>query len=451
MCSACPDGNVLQGGRCVTVECANGGSTVFGVCLSELVTALPSQPKPNTGGALQIALGATGGLSLLVLGLLAWRRRARSRRAKQTAAFADTLPDTQNKRWDWGRVWRMGETQRKKEQGWLGGLGCGGRRRKEFHREMSLRRLNSGKGVPAWRNRRTANMSVDRDWRSVEQGQVWRSSDAESSVVFNRAVPLPPFSDRDSLDSRREEFWRDSIDENKVRAQPGAFGGINPESHFAKTLAAARASPVSRKDTPTPVPAPSVQSVTPNPTGVKSVTPDVTGASAHTFGSPSPLVNLSDSGAVPRHQTGTSVAQSTGSSMDMHSGGKWMVPDLTGMASVPSHYTGMSGTSTSLASHYTGMSITPRAPLPYAPFLSASTSNSIVPQPRQPLRDNTAQASFAVAPAQNTSVLMTPPPHALPSSPVWPGAVGGSYWFSDEQQQQAQQPKLGDKNPFRRF
>ncbi|KAG8737364.1 hypothetical protein FRC10_008279 [Ceratobasidium sp. 414] len=447
------------GGRCVTVECANGASTVFGVCLSELVTALPPQPRPNTGGALQIALGATGGLSLLVLGLLAWRRRARSRRAKGTAAFADTLPDTRNKRWDWGKVWRMGETQRKREQGWFSGLGCGGRKGKEFHREMSLRRLNSGKSVPAWRNRRTANMSVDQDWRNVEHGRDWRSSDAESSVVFNRAVPLPPFSDRDSMDSRREEFWRDSIDENKVRAQPqpGAFGGINPESHFARTLAAARASPVSREDTPTPVPAPLVKSITPNPTGAKSVTPDVTGVSAHTFGSPSTLVNLTDSSSVSRHQTGASVAQSTGSSMYMHGGGKWMVPDLTGMSSVPSHYTGMSGTSTSLASHYTGMSMAPRAPLPYAPFLSASTSTSVVPQPRQPLRDNTTQGPFAIntslGPTHNTSMLMTPPPHALPSSPVWPGAVGGSYWFSEEQQQQAlaQQAKLGDKNPFRRF
>ncbi|KAG8778538.1 hypothetical protein FRC12_024929 [Ceratobasidium sp. 428] len=463
MCSACPEGNVLKAGRCVVSECPGGGSMAFGVCLSSLVVALPARSRPG-GNALQIALGATGGLSLIVLGLLVWRRRARSRRAKETAAFADTLPDTKNKRWEWGRVWRMGEAQRKREQGLFGGLGLGGKRRKEFHREMSLKRLNSGVGNSGarWRARRTANMSVDRDWRP---------SDAESSVVFNREVPLPPFSDRDSIDSRREDFWRDSVDRS------GPFGGINPESHFTRTLAAARASLESRKQTPTPAVAASVQSITPQVTGAKtitpnitgniSVTPDVTGVSAHTFGSPSPLVNLSDSSSMQIHQTGTSVAHSTQSSMDyMHNGGAWMVPDLTGMSSVPSHHTGSVGvhntgtsTTTSLASHYTGMSLAPRAPLPYAPFLSASTTtlNTGIPQPRQPLRDNTAQGftinTTLAAPRQNTTnMLMTPPPHAIPSSPVWPGAVGGSYWFSEEQHQQAQaQTKLGDKNPFRRF
>ncbi|QRV86896.1 proprotein convertase subtilisin/kexin type 5 [Ceratobasidium sp. AG-Ba] len=480
MCSACAEGKVLSGGKCVDVVCEGG--MVFGVCLSSLVVALPTSSKPTTASPLQIALASTGSLSLLVLGLLVWRRRARNRRAKETAAFADTLPDTKHKRWDWGRVWRMGEAQRRREQGWLGALGCAGKRRKEFHRELSLRRLD---GSGSWRNR---NMNADPDWerRPAQTDRrwrrsAWRSSDAESSVVFNRSVPLPPFSDRDSMDSRREDFWRDSIDERNVS---GAYGGINPESHFAKTLAA-------RKETPPPVvpKAPSIKSlapeltgakaitpnatgtqpvtlyqtgtgiVTPNQTGTRIVTPDQTGASAHTFGvSSSPLINLSNTSLVDVHQTGTSVAHSTGSSMNMHSGGKWMAPDFTGMASVPSHYTGMSGVSSqhtgtsSLASHYTGMSVAPRAPLPYAPFLSSSISNPMIPQPRQPIRDNSPfTINTALAPPkQNTNMLISPPPQGIPSSPVWPGAVGGSYWFSEEQQQQAQ-TKLGDKNPFRKF
>ncbi|KAF8602810.1 hypothetical protein BDV93DRAFT_545182, partial [Ceratobasidium sp. AG-I] len=478
LCSACSEGSLLRSGKCVPSTCEGGTVGGLGICLQDLVTLAPTPPKPSGLSTLQIALIASSAVLLLLLIVLPlWRRRARMRRASQTAAFADGLPDTRHDRWDWGNVWRMGEAQRRSEEGFFGGLrmlGCGRRKGKKFHREMSLRKLGGGHGPAKYRD---SNEGMERPWRPRDDRE-WRGSRAESSVVFERNVP---FSDRGSVDSggvwrgRRSGSSRRSGSDlgGKGEVGEGAYGRINPESHFAKTLAMleGRNTPPPPRDVLAPAGSTSnlgsVKAPTPPGPMAPTITPNLTGTSAHTFGT-GQLIGLS-SGAVTAQHTGLAsqptgvTSQPTGTSTQGRVG-NWMLPDLTGMGSVPSQYTGVSGVSSalapnytgtsSLASHYTGMTIAPRAPLPYAPFLSASTASMTTPQPRQPLRDDAALPQFALpVPQRSTTnlLMMSPPPQGIPSSPVWPGAVGGSYWFSEEQQAQAQGPRLGDKNPFRRF
>ena len=103
----------MRGGSCVTASCANGTSVVegLGACLSDLVVvppaatgtatgAIPSftglnEPTvPSTAGGgtrlewWQILLMALGCAFIVLLVLMCLRRRARKKRAQQTAVFA---------------------------------------------------------------------------------------------------------------------------------------------------------------------------------------------------------------------------------------------------------------------------------------------------------------------------------------------------------------------------
>ncbi|KAJ1309369.1 hypothetical protein OPQ81_006148 [Rhizoctonia solani] len=489
MCTACPSGKVLQAGQCVASGC---GETYFGLCLSALATSTNSTKIVGLS-PLHGALVGTSSLGLLALGLLVWRRRARKQRAARTAAFADSIPDpaTDRGRWEWGRVWRM-----RREEGWFSGLrlltrglNFRHRGRRKFHREMSLRKLG-GQGRQPYQD-----SEEDPRWRNLHPRR-----EAPDSFVFDRPV-VPP------APGTGQSWWRErnSIDAEQGREAEGVYGRINPESHFAKTLSSVSGGSIRR---------PAIQrSETPE---VERLEPDVTGASAHTFGV-APTIGRKASLGSPEsglidlasHPTGSSsrvsrhvLANHTGSDIQA---GNWMLPNHTGMESVSSHFTGSvatqntgismqprqpnptahlasqqtgissvpshltgnssvvfhhTGSSSSLSPHPTGASIlvpqvggqAPPVPLAYVPFFEPS----VVPQPRQPLRDgseiNPFSRTLTVTPRpSNELLMMSPPPQGVPSSPVWPGAVGGSYWLGQEPQNQQSQLKLGDKNPFRRI
>ncbi|CEL54465.1 Proprotein convertase subtilisin/kexin type 5 OS=Rattus norvegicus GN=Pcsk5 PE=2 SV=3 [Rhizoctonia solani AG-1 IB] len=491
MCTACPVGKVLQSGQCVDSGC---GETYLGLCLSALVTSTKTTTTVGLS-PLHGALVGTSSIGFFALGLLVWRRRARKQRAARTAAFADTLPDndTNRGRWEWGRVWRM-----RREEGWfsglrllISGLGLRRKRRTQFHREMSLRKLG-GQG-------RQPNRDSEEDprWRNLRPRR-----EAPDSFVFDRPViPAAP--------GTGQSWWRerDSMDSGRGKAAEGAYGNINPESHFARTLSSVSGGSIRR---------PVIQhSETPE---AERLEPDVTGASAHTFGVAPTIGRKASLGShnnglvdLKSNPTGSSTSQGmnrlasnqTGSDIQA---GNWMLPNYTGMESVSTHFTGSvatqntglgiypsqanstlplvgqqtgvssvlshrtgnssvvfhhTGSSNSLSPHPTGASIlvaqagtraAPGVPVSYAPFLDSSTN----PQPRQPIRDgsniNPFSRTLAVTPRpSNESLMMSPPPQGIPSSPVWPGAVGGSYWYGSEPQGLQSQLKLGDKNPFRRI
>ncbi|KAL5636318.1 hypothetical protein ACGC1H_004955 [Rhizoctonia solani] len=488
-CTACPLGKVLQAGQCVDSGC---GETYFGLCLGALVTS--GSTKTVGLSPLHGALVGTSSLGLLVLGLLGWRRRARKQRAARTAAFADNIPDRDmdRGRWEWGRVWRM-----RREEGWFSGLkllvrgvGVRGRGRRQFHREMSLRKLG-GQGRQSHRD-----TEEDPRWRGLHPRR-----DAPDTFVFDRpVVPAAP--------GTGQSWWRDreSTDAEHARPTEGVYGRINPESHFARTLSSVSGGSVRR---------PVIQrSGTPE---AEMLEPDMTGASAHTFGVP-PSIGRKASFTSPKSGLMDLISNPTGSRaqppkplVSDHTGsdiqaGNWMLPNHTGMESVSSHFTGSvlsqhtglgvhqtqptstlplipqqtsissvpshvtgnssvifhhTGTSNSLSPHPTGASIlvpqpggqaAPRVPLAYAPFLESS----ITPQPRQPVRDgsniNPFSRTLTVTPRpSNELLMMSPPPQGVPSSPVWPGASGGSYWLGPEPLSQQPRLKPGDKNPFRRI
>ncbi|CAE6494275.1 unnamed protein product [Rhizoctonia solani] len=486
MCTACPSGKILQAGQCVDSGC---GETYLGLCLSALVTS--SSTRIVGLSPLHGALVGTSSVGLLVLGLLVWRRRARKQRAERTAAFADTIPESEAGRgqWEWGRVWRM-----RREEGWFSGLrlltrgfGARGKGRRQFHRELSLRKLG-GQGRRPYRD-----TEDDPRWRNLHPRR-----EAPDTFIFDRpVVPVAP--------GTGQSWWRegDSVDSERGRAAEGVYGKINPESHFAKTLSSVSGGSVRR---------PAIQrSETPE---AERLEPDVTGASAHTFGVPPTIgrkasLGSQKSGLIDLASNSSSQASNhlvpdhTGSDIQA---GNWMLPNHTGMESVSSHFTGSvaaqntglgaqptqpisttifasqptgvssvpsyvtgnsslvfhhTGSSNSLSPHPTGASIlvpqangqaAPRVPLSYAPFLESS----IAPQPRQPIRDgsniNPFSRTLTVTPRpSNELLMMSPPPQGIPSSPVWPGAVGGSHWLGSEPQNQQSQFKLGDKNPFRRI
>ncbi|KAH7317535.1 insulin-like growth factor binding protein [Rhizoctonia solani] len=489
MCTACPSGNVLRAGQCMDSGC---GETYFGLCLSALAS---STVIVKTVGLSPVhgALVGTSSIGLLVLGLIFWRRRARKQRAARTAAFAETIPDpeTGRGRWEWSKVWRM-----RREEGWFSGLklftrgvGSRGKGRRQFHREMSLRKLGGQGRQPYQVN------EDDPRWRNLHPRR------EPDSIVFDRpVVPTAP--------GTGQSWWRDrdSIDSERGRPAGGAYGKINPESHFARTLSSVSGGSVRR-----PV---IRRSETPE---AERLEPDVTGGSAHTFGVPPTIgrkasLGSQSSGSVGlTSNSGGSAPKASQPLISDHTGsdiqaGNWMLPNHTGMESVSSHFTGSvatqntgldiqsaqstftapmnlqqtgvpsipshvtgnssvmfhhTGSSNSLSPHPTGASILvsqaggqagPRVPLAYAPFLESS----IAPQPRQPLRDGSSINPFSrtltVTPRpSNEMLMMSPPPQGVPSSPVWPGAAGGSYWLRMQPQGQQSQLKLGDKNPFRRI
>ncbi|CAE6451368.1 unnamed protein product [Rhizoctonia solani] len=477
--------------QCVDSGC---GETYLGLCLSALVTSTKTTTTVGLS-PLHGALVGTSSIGFFALGLLVWRRRARKQRAARTAAFADTLPDndTNRGRWEWGRVWRM-----RREEGWfsglrllISGLGLRRKRRTQFHREMSLRKLG-GQG-------RQPNRDSEEDprWRNLRPRR-----EAPDSFVFDRPViPAAP--------GTGQSWWRerDSMDSERGKAAEGAYGNINPESHFARTLSSMSGGSIRR---------PVIQrSETPE---AERLEPDVTGASAHTFGVPptigrkaslvshnNGLVDLKSNPTGSSTSRGMNRLASNQTGSDIQAG-NWMLPNYTGMESVSTHFTGSvatqntglgihpsqanstlplvgqqtgvssvlshrtgnssvvfhhTGSSNSLSPHPTGASIlvaqagtraAPGVPVSYAPFLDSSTN----PQPRQPIRDgsniNPFSRTLAVTPRpSNESLMMSPPPQGIPSSPVWPGAVGGSYWYGSEPQGLQSQLKLGDKNPFRRI
>ncbi|KAJ7491081.1 insulin-like growth factor binding protein [Mycena latifolia] len=137
-CLACASASqVLRGGTCAASACTNGTSVVpgLGVCLSDLVIvtapappngtiSTPTKPVPSapaapaapaapkvTGRPLawwEILLMALGCAFIFLLVLMLWRRRARNRRAKQTAAFATAKRLDPKTSWRW-RLLRFGE------------------------------------------------------------------------------------------------------------------------------------------------------------------------------------------------------------------------------------------------------------------------------------------------------------------------------------------------------
>ncbi|KAJ7700853.1 insulin-like growth factor binding protein [Mycena rosella] len=133
-CLACAStSQVLRGGACASAACNNGTSVVpgLGVCLSDLVVvtspaanngtiSAPTKPPPPsapaaapqpTGRALawwEILLMALGCAFIFLLVLMLWRRRARTRRAQQTAAFAAAKRLDPKTSWRW-RLLRFGE------------------------------------------------------------------------------------------------------------------------------------------------------------------------------------------------------------------------------------------------------------------------------------------------------------------------------------------------------
>ncbi|KAG8683689.1 hypothetical protein FRC11_013220, partial [Ceratobasidium sp. 423] len=219
----------VQVAQCVDSGC---GETYFGLCLSALATT--GSTKTVGLSPLHGALVGTSSLGLVVLGLLVWRRRARKQRATRTAAFADTIPDPENGRgrWEWGRVWRM-----RREEGWFSGLrlftrgfGARGKGRKQFHRELSLRKLG-GQGRRPYRD-----TEDDPRWRNLHPRR-----EVPDTFIFDRPViPAAPGTGR--------SWWRDrnSIDSERERTTEGAYGKINPESHFAKTLSSVSGGSVRR-------------------------------------------------------------------------------------------------------------------------------------------------------------------------------------------------------------
>ncbi|KAF8693181.1 EGF domain, unclasssified subfamily, partial [Rhizoctonia solani] len=470
-------------------------------CVPRARTFATSTKTTTTVGLspLHGALVGTSSIGFLVIGLLFWRRRARKQRAERTAAFADNLPDHDAGRgkWEWGRVWRM-----RREEGWFSGLkllvrGMGSRRRgrRQFHREMSLRKLG-GQGRRSYKD-----AEEDPRWRNLHPRR-----EAPDTFVFDRpVVPAGPGTGKSWW--RDQDQDRESMDSERGKATEGVYGKINPESHFARTLSSVSGGSVRR---------PVIQrSETPE---AERMELDMTGASAHTFGVAPTIARTPSLGSqkgrpvgLASNPTGSSISQRSNHLALNHTGsdiqaGNWMLPDHTGMESVPSHFTGSvatqntgfgthpaqanstmplvgqqtgissvpshltgnssvvfhhTGSSNSLSPHPTGASILvpqagtqtpPRAPLAYAPFLESS----INPQPRQPIRDgsniNPFSRTLTVTPRpSNEMLMMSPPPHGIPSSPVWPGAVGGSYWYGPGPQGQQSQLKLGDKNPFRRI
>ncbi|KAF8204328.1 insulin-like growth factor binding protein [Mycena galopus ATCC 62051] len=135
-CLACASTDqVLRGGTCTAATCNNSTSVVpgLGVCLSDLVivttpaanngtitaptkdTPPPPPPPPaapvTVGRALawwEILLMTLGCAFIFLLVLMCWRRRARKRRAKQTAAFAASKRLDPKTNWRW-RLLRFGE------------------------------------------------------------------------------------------------------------------------------------------------------------------------------------------------------------------------------------------------------------------------------------------------------------------------------------------------------
>ncbi|KAJ7269285.1 insulin-like growth factor binding protein [Mycena haematopus] len=133
-CLACATSDqVLRGGACTAANCNNSTSVIpgLGVCLSDLVIvtstaenngtiSAPTQPTPDppttpavtTGGRplawWEILLMTLGCAFIFLLVLMLWRRRARNRRAKQTAAFAVSKRLDPKTSWRW-RLLRFGE------------------------------------------------------------------------------------------------------------------------------------------------------------------------------------------------------------------------------------------------------------------------------------------------------------------------------------------------------
>jgi len=125
-CLSCAsDKAVLRAGKCETVDCGSGSGTVggLGVCLAELVvvpnqSSLPpvSIPPLDPNAATnaqqqsegiklewwQILLMVLGGLFIIAICIIIWRRQARKKRAKRTQEFKANLEN----RGLWSRLWR---------------------------------------------------------------------------------------------------------------------------------------------------------------------------------------------------------------------------------------------------------------------------------------------------------------------------------------------------------
>ncbi|KAJ6541936.1 insulin-like growth factor binding protein [Mycena capillaripes] len=133
-CLACSSASqVLRSGSCTAATCNNSTSVIpgLGVCLSDLVIvtsveanngtiSAPTKPTPSApatppaakGGRplawWEILLMALGCAFIFLLVLMLWRRRARNRRAKRTAAFAVSKRLDPKTSWRW-RLLRFGE------------------------------------------------------------------------------------------------------------------------------------------------------------------------------------------------------------------------------------------------------------------------------------------------------------------------------------------------------
>jgi len=125
-CLSCAsDKTVLRVGKCEPVDCGSGSGAVagLGVCLAELVVVPSDTTKPpvtippldpnaatnfqqqSNGFTLQwwqILLIVLGGLFIIALCVIIWRRQARKKRVKRTQEFKAQL----EKRGLWSRLWR---------------------------------------------------------------------------------------------------------------------------------------------------------------------------------------------------------------------------------------------------------------------------------------------------------------------------------------------------------
>ncbi|CAK5263996.1 unnamed protein product [Mycena citricolor] len=134
-CLACASSSqVLRAGTCVSAACTNSTSVIpgLGLCLSDLVVVTevaaknttisqptkpttPTPPPANTTTVVkrplawwEILLMALGCAFIFVLVMMCFRRRARNRRAKRTAAFATSKKLNPATNWRW-RLLRFGE------------------------------------------------------------------------------------------------------------------------------------------------------------------------------------------------------------------------------------------------------------------------------------------------------------------------------------------------------
>ncbi|KAH7890062.1 growth factor receptor domain-containing protein [Phlebopus sp. FC_14] len=208
-CLACSSSSqVLRGGTCTTANCSNGTSVVpgLGACLSELVlvpsssssssaslpsiTGISAPITTTTRTTLQwweILLMALGCAFIFMVFLYCWRRHARKRRAKDTAAFASAKALDQKTSWRW-RLARLGEKL----------FGYSPARPRPDTEEIAL-----------WKLRAAEEARHDRQLEKLISS--YEYSRAGSSRT---ASPLPSFYDH----KRRNSYDYDSHDANRLSA-----------------------------------------------------------------------------------------------------------------------------------------------------------------------------------------------------------------------------------------